>query len=182
MFRNVSISLPRLNIHQIVIEINLSISESKVKFMEKIGVKSKQMRRRSVGGINLREKSASYPNCHSIRNDASIIEIGKRYCKVMVLFSEAKISSSNLTKNIILLNFLDIESKLGDLTLLLHDETSRKLFRNFLKKEHSEENLDFWMAVDSYRSRDIIRAKYIYSKFLAPGALCEVSYRTVIFT
>ena len=77
--------------------------------------------------------------------------------------------------------FLDIESKLGDLTLLLHDETSRKLFRNFLKKEHSEENLDFWMAVDSYRSRDIIRAKYIYSKFLAPGALCEVSFRTHIF-
>ena len=86
-----------------------------------------------------------------------------------------KISSSNHTETNYFIDILDIESKLGDLTLLLHDETSRKLFRNFLKKEHSEENLDFWMAVDSYRSRDIIRAKYIYSKFLAPGALCEVS-------
>ena len=76
MFRNVSIRLPGLHFNQVVIEINSSISESKVKFMEKIGVKSKQMRRRSVGGLNLREKSASYPNCHSIRNDASIIEIG----------------------------------------------------------------------------------------------------------
>ena len=78
MFRNVSISSPGLYLNQVVIEINSSISESKVKFMEKIGVKSKQMRRRSVGGLNLREKSASYPNCHSIRNDASIIEIGKQ--------------------------------------------------------------------------------------------------------
>ena len=78
MFRNVSIRLPGLNFNHMVIEINSSISESKVKFMEKIGVKSKQMRRRSVGGLNLREKSASYPNCHSIRNDASIIEIGKK--------------------------------------------------------------------------------------------------------
>lgn len=77
MFRIVSIRSLRLNFYQMVIEINSSISESKVKFMEKIGVKSKQMRRRSVGGLNLREKSASYPNCHSIRNDASIIEIGK---------------------------------------------------------------------------------------------------------
>ena len=78
MFRNVSINSLGLYLNQVVIEINSSISESKVKFMEKIGVKSKQMRRRSVGGLNLREKSASYPNCHSIRNDASIIEIGKQ--------------------------------------------------------------------------------------------------------
>ena len=143
--------------------------------MEKIGVKSKQMRRRSVGGLNLREKSASYPNCHSIRNDASIIEIGERIIRA------CRRSRVQNQPNALFL-FSDIESKLGDLTLLLHDETSRKLFRNFLKKEHSEENLDFWMAVDSYRSRDIIRAKYIYSKFLAPGALCEVRNITFFFS
>ena len=170
MFRNVSINSPGSYLNQAVIEINSSISESKVKFMEKIGVKSKQMRRRSVGGLNLREKSASYPNCHSIRNDASIIEIGKQN------FAWQRSVVRIYPIAFFFIKFSDIESKLGDLTLLLHDETSRKLFRNFLKKEHSEENLDFWMAVDSYRSRDIIRAKYIYSKFLAPGALCEVSF------
>ena len=48
------------------------------------------------------------------------------------------------------------------------------MFRNFLKKEHSEENLDFWLAVDQYRQNDIIKAKFIYSKFLIPGATFEV--------
>ena len=67
-----------------------------------------------------------------------------------------------------------MDAKVNNLTLLLHDECSRKMFRSFLKKEHSEENLDFWMAVDSYRLQDITRAKYIYTKFLAPGASSEV--------
>ena len=48
------------------------------------------------------------------------------------------------------------------------------MFRNFLKKEHSEENLDFWLAVNQYRQNDIIKAKFIYSKFLIPGATFEV--------
>ena len=55
------------------------VLESKSKFMEKIGVRSiSKLRRRSVATIQLRsEKSSSYPSCHAIHNDTSILELGK---------------------------------------------------------------------------------------------------------
>ena len=64
--------------------------------------------------------------------------------------------------------------KVHNLTLLLHDDHSRKIFKSLLLKEHSSENLDFWLAVDRYRVEDLARAKMIYSRYLHPGAIDEV--------
>ena len=69
---------------------------------------------------------------------------------------------------------LDQSMKVHNLTLLLHDDHSRKIFKSFLLKEHSSENLDFWLAVDRYRVEDLARAKMIYSRYLHPGAIDEV--------
>lgn len=41
-------------------------------------------------------------------------------------------------------------------------------------KEHSSENLDFWLAVDRYRLQDLNRAKMIYARYLHPGGTDEV--------
>ena len=71
-------------------------------------------------------------------------------------------------------NNSDSKVKFNNLTLLLHDDHSRKVFKSFLTKEHSSENLEFWLAVDRYRTEDLHRAKMIYNRFLAPGALYEV--------
>ena len=53
---------------------------SKFKLLEKIGVRastSTKLRRRSCTiGAFAREKAQSYPNCHTIINDATLIEIG----------------------------------------------------------------------------------------------------------
>ena len=54
-----------------------TISESKFKLLEKIGMRTSKIRRRSCTGLALREKAQSYPNCHTIINDATLIEIGE---------------------------------------------------------------------------------------------------------
>lgn len=52
---------------------------SKFKLLEKIGVRtstSTKLRRRSCTANLAREKAQSYPNCHTIINDATLIELG----------------------------------------------------------------------------------------------------------
>ncbi|CAJ1061158.1 regulator of G-protein signaling 21 [Xyrichtys novacula] len=63
---------------------------------------------------------------------------------------------------------------------LLQDKKCLAAFRAFLKSEFSEENLDFWLACEDFRSTassDDLRwkAEKIYQEFIEPTACREVS-------
>ena len=53
------------------------------------------------------------------------------------------------------------------------------LFRAFLQREYSEENIEFWLAVEDYRktrsSKQQAKARKIYNDFIATRAPKEVS-------
>lgn len=64
--------------------------------------------------------------------------------------------------------------------LSLSFEGTLKLFQDFLRSEFSDENMEFWLACQDYRSSssaDELRSKArsIYEKFLQPSACREVS-------
>jgi hypothetical protein len=55
-------------------------------------------------------------------------------------------------------------------------------FRKFLKKEHAEENLDFWLAVEHFRNKPeeseaqcLMDALKIYKKFILTGSEFEIN-------
>jgi len=52
-------------------------------------------------------------------------------------------------------------------------------FRAFLRKEFSDENLDFWLEIESYRKRkqakQMIVSRVIYETFIQRGAAREVT-------
>ena len=65
---------------------------------------------------------------------------------------------------------------------ILRDATFLIEFRHFLKSECSQENLDFWLAVESYRAmktknkcKRLLEGKKIYRKYLAPGSVFEIN-------
>uniref|UniRef100_A0A665T3J7 Regulator of G protein signaling 4 n=1 Tax=Echeneis naucrates TaxID=173247 RepID=A0A665T3J7_ECHNA len=69
----------------------------------------------------------------------------------------------------------------------LHKETpfplsllaGRAVFTNFLRSEFSEENMDFWLACEDYKttasSKLVTRAKQIYQQFIEVDAPNEVN-------
>ena len=70
------------------------------------------------------------------------------------------------------------------LDTILRDANFILEFRHFLKSELSQENLDFWLAVESFKNhakkprnkcKMLMEAKKIYRKYVAPGALCEIN-------
>ncbi|XP_015227414.1 PREDICTED: regulator of G-protein signaling 1-like [Cyprinodon variegatus] len=67
-----------------------------------------------------------------------------------------------------------------DLSLekILRDKKYRALFRSFLKSEFSEENIDFWIACEDFRSTsDDLKwkAEKIYGEFIGPTACREIN-------
>jgi hypothetical protein len=58
------------------------------------------------------------------------------------------------------------------------------LFRAFLRTEFSEENLEFWLACDEFRSckepKRSAKAKKIYMDFIAIGAPKQVDCRRFV--
>eukprot|EP01094_Clydonella_sp_ATCC50884_P025042 TRINITY_DN6431_c0_g1_i2.p1 TRINITY_DN6431_c0_g1~~TRINITY_DN6431_c0_g1_i2.p1 ORF type:complete len:2030 (-),score=626.26 TRINITY_DN6431_c0_g1_i2:965-6469(-) len=57
---------------------------------------------------------------------------------------------------------------------------TRKLLREFLKKNHCEENLDFWEAVQKYKAADtpqerVSIGKALFKKYLAQGSEAEIN-------
>lgn len=56
----------------------------------------------------------------------------------------------------------------------------REEFRLFLRTEHSEENLDFWLICEEYKntSDQSALAKIIFKHFINSGAPREVSFST----
>nr|XP_002121879.1 regulator of G-protein signaling 16-like [Ciona intestinalis] len=57
------------------------------------------------------------------------------------------------------------------------------VFREFLKKEFSEENLDFWLEIESFRKQKSSKqrklAENLYKTFIAVGALREINIDAV---
>lgn len=57
------------------------------------------------------------------------------------------------------------------------------LFRLFLQREFSEENIEFWMACEEYKklnsSKQSAKAKQIYTEFVAVQAPKEVGHRNL---
>ena len=55
------------------------------------------------------------------------------------------------------------------------------LFRAFLVQEFSEENLDFWLAVEEFKQAKHLNlaasARHIYDEFVAPTAPRQVCYQ-----
>ncbi|XP_078264168.1 regulator of G-protein signaling 5-like [Rhinoraja longicauda] len=76
---------------------------------------------------------------------------------------------------------LDEPLKWGEcLNKLLAHKTGLALFRAFLQSEHSEENIDFWLACETYRKTKSLsklssKAKKIYSDFISTDAPKEVN-------
>ncbi|XP_026202000.1 regulator of G-protein signaling 4-like [Anabas testudineus] len=62
---------------------------------------------------------------------------------------------------------------------VMSSQTGVGVFRNFLKSEFSEENIDFWIACEDYRktppSKLATRAKQIYQQYIEPDASNEVN-------
>ncbi|XP_016139719.1 regulator of G-protein signaling 4-like [Sinocyclocheilus grahami] len=66
-----------------------------------------------------------------------------------------------------------------DLESLLNSKPGVQVFRCFLRSEFSEENLEFWLACEEYKSasgsRLPARAHNIYKQFINPDAPREVN-------
>ncbi|CAF0860381.1 unnamed protein product [Didymodactylos carnosus] len=62
---------------------------------------------------------------------------------------------------------------------LLRHRSGQTLFRAFLRTEFSEENLEFWLACNEFKSckeqKRIVKAKKIYIDFIAVGAPKQVN-------
>ncbi|KAM7415433.1 hypothetical protein PAMA_017784 [Pampus argenteus] len=71
------------------------------------------------------------------------------------------------------------------LDALLTNQYGVAVFRHFLRSEFSEENLDFWLAVEKFRrtrplNKMAARAAKIYSEFISTTAARQVSVCTLI--
>ncbi|KAL8569554.1 hypothetical protein ACOMHN_044692 [Nucella lapillus] len=62
---------------------------------------------------------------------------------------------------------------------LLLDQTGLELFRGFLRSEFSDENLEFWIAVEEFKQLKASKvpevAQKIYTDFVAPQASREIN-------
>ncbi|KAK9539812.1 hypothetical protein VZT92_002306 [Zoarces viviparus] len=68
---------------------------------------------------------------------------------------------------------------LQDLETLLNSKSGRQAFREFLRSEFSEENLEFWLACEDYRVTSLnlqkTKSSSIYNQFINLDAPQEVN-------
>ncbi|KAJ8001517.1 hypothetical protein DPEC_G00170310 [Dallia pectoralis] len=66
-----------------------------------------------------------------------------------------------------------------DLESLLCSKIGQRAFRGFLQSEFSEENLEFWLSCEEYKTTPAglqgVKAQTIYTRFIHPGAPQEVN-------
>ncbi|KAM9845352.1 regulator of G-protein signaling 21-like [Aulostomus maculatus] len=72
------------------------------------------------------------------------------------------------------------ETSSGSLDTLLSQKSGQLAFRDFLKSEFCEENLDFWIACEEFKALDDLeelthRAALIYDKFISPESPTQVN-------
>uniref|UniRef100_A0A3Q3N6R3 RGS domain-containing protein n=1 Tax=Mastacembelus armatus TaxID=205130 RepID=A0A3Q3N6R3_9TELE len=75
---------------------------------------------------------------------------------------------------------LEVLTWAQSLEVLLTNDYGLALFRHFLRSEFSEENLDFWLAVERFKrtrhlSKMAARAEKIYDEFVSTTAARQVN-------
>lgn len=77
----------------------------------------------------------------------------------------------------------DLEKWKESFSHVMSSETGRMVFTSFLRSEFSEENMDFWVACESYKktapSKMASRAKQIYQQYVEADAPNEVNLDAV---
>uniref|UniRef100_A0A3Q3FNR2 RGS domain-containing protein n=1 Tax=Labrus bergylta TaxID=56723 RepID=A0A3Q3FNR2_9LABR len=93
---------------------------------------------------------------------------------------EQKVRVSLCLHDNIQLQLIEVLRWAESLEALLTNQYGLAVFRHFLRSEFSEENLDFWLAVEKFkRSRPLgkmaIRASKIYDEFISTKAARQVN-------
>ncbi|XP_019357563.1 PREDICTED: regulator of G-protein signaling 1 [Gavialis gangeticus] len=106
----------------------------------------------------------------------------KSYLKSMVPHPESGIKSSTSRK--VLLSAEEVMQWSQSLEKLLASQRGQGVFREFLKSEFSEENMEFWLACEEYKKTksDHLhgKAERIYEEFVQSNAVKQINidYRT----
>ncbi|KAM7011893.1 uncharacterized protein LKV04_021511 [Tautogolabrus adspersus] len=100
--------------------------------------------------------------------------IGKNFmCRLQGMFSHSSSSESRLTLE-------DTQQWSQSLERLLESKYGLATFRNFLKSEYSDENIEFWLTCEDYKKikssfRMSSRAKKIYEQFVKAESPKEIN-------
>ncbi|KAG8436379.1 hypothetical protein GDO86_007469 [Hymenochirus boettgeri] len=105
----------------------------------------------------------------------------KNYLKSILPHLETSVKSTNRGKNSFYrLSPDEIIQWTMSLEKLLTSEDGQAIFRDFLKSEFSEENIDFWLACEDYKATNDSnelrnKAEIIYQQFIQPNASKQVN-------
>ncbi|XP_041863369.1 regulator of G-protein signaling 21-like isoform X1 [Melanotaenia boesemani] len=100
--------------------------------------------------------------------------IGKNFmCRLQCMFSHSSSSESRLSLE-------DTQQWSQSLERLLESKYGLATFRNFLKSEYSDENIEFWLTCEDYKKikssfRMSSRAKKIYEQFIKAESPKEIN-------
>ncbi|XP_061153601.1 regulator of G-protein signaling 21-like [Syngnathus typhle] len=100
--------------------------------------------------------------------------IGKNFmCRLQCMFSHSSGSESRLTLE-------DTQQWSQSLEHLLDSKYGLAAFRNFLKSEYSDENIEFWLTCEDYKKikssfRMTSKAKKIYEQFIKAESPKEIN-------
>ncbi|XP_037326691.1 regulator of G-protein signaling 13-like isoform X1 [Pungitius pungitius] len=100
--------------------------------------------------------------------------IGKNFmCRLQCMFSNSSGSESRLSLE-------DTQQWSQSLERLLESKYGLATFRNFLKSEYSDENIEFWLTCEDYKKikssfRMSSRAKKIYEQFIKAESPKEIN-------
>uniref|UniRef100_A0A8D0GUI2 Regulator of G-protein signaling 1 n=1 Tax=Sphenodon punctatus TaxID=8508 RepID=A0A8D0GUI2_SPHPU len=101
----------------------------------------------------------------------------RNYLKFMVPHLEAGIKSSN-SKNV-LLSAEEVSQWSQSLEKLLTSQNGQDVFREFLRSEFSEENIEFWLACEDYKKTKMdnlsCKAEKIYEEFVQSDAAKQIN-------
>ncbi|KAM9832243.1 regulator of G-protein signaling 21-like [Neosynchiropus ocellatus] len=94
-------------------------------------------------------------------------------CRLQCLFSSSSSTESRLTLE-------DTQGWSQSLEKLLESKYGVATFRNFLKSEYSDENIEFWLTCEDYKKikssfRMSSRAKKIYEQFIKAESPKEIN-------
>ncbi|KAM4722844.1 regulator of G-protein signaling 1-like [Rhinophrynus dorsalis] len=102
----------------------------------------------------------------------------KNYLKSMLPHLESSIKSANPGKNKLTPD--EIIQWTMSLEKLLSNQAGQIVFRDFLKSEFSEENIEFWLACEDFKTTEASdelrsKAEIIYQEFIQPNANKQIN-------
>ncbi|NXD08511.1 RGS1 protein, partial [Nothocercus nigrocapillus] len=101
----------------------------------------------------------------------------KNYLKCMVPHLESGIKSSNYRNA--MLSAEEVMQWSQSLEKLLASQSGQGIFREFLRSEFSEENIEFWLACEDYKKTKSDRlhgkAERIYEEFVRADAIKQIN-------